>query len=64
MRKLSTGEDSTLGNYLKLATLFFGEESESVKFLKYKIAESPYGKNEEVIADESQMIYLLVEVNK
>ena len=59
MQKLSTGHDATLGNYLKLATAFFGEESKAVKFLNEKIAESPNGENEEVAADETQMVYLL-----
>ena len=59
MRKLSTGDDATLGNYRKLATLFFGEESKAVKFLDDRITESQNGENEEVIADERQMVYLL-----
>ena len=59
MRKLSTGDDATLGNYRKLSVAFFGEKSEAVKFLDDKIAESPNGADEEVIVEESQMIYLL-----
>lgn len=59
MKKLSTGDDSTLGNYKKLAITFFGEKSKAVTFLNDKIAASPNGENEEVIADEGQMIYLL-----
>ena len=59
MQKLSTGDDATLGNYRKLATVFFGPDSKAVKFLDDKIAESPNGENEEVIADEGQMVYLL-----
>jgi len=59
MQKLSTGDDATLGNYRKLATAFFGEESKAVEFLNEKIAEIPNGENEEVIAAESQMVYLL-----
>ena len=60
MMKLSTGQDSTLGSYLKLCLAFFGEESPQVRFIMDKIAESPNGANEEVIAEESQMMYLLV----
>ena len=60
MRKISTGEDSTLGTYRKLANIIFGEGNPAVKFIDKKIAESPDGENEEVIADESQMLYLLV----
>lgn len=59
MHKLSTGTDSTLGNYRNLASALFGEESEAVKFLDGKIADSPNGEREEVVADESQMLYLL-----
>jgi hypothetical protein len=59
MRKLSTGDDSTLGNYRKLAAAFFGEDSKAVSFLDEKIAESPNGENEEVVADEGQMVHLL-----
>lgn len=33
MRKLSTGQDSTLGNYRDLSAAFFGEDSPQVKFL-------------------------------
>ena len=60
MIKLSTGQDSTLGNYKDLATAFFGEDSPQVKFLADKIAESPNGEAEEVIADEGQMLLLLM----
>lgn len=59
MRTLSTGDDSTLGSYLKLAKPVFGEDSVAVKFLERKIAESPNGENEEVLADERQMIAAL-----
>jgi len=58
-RKLSTGDDSTLGNYRRLAAAVFGENSRAVAFLDEKIATSPERENEEVIADEGQMIYLL-----
>lgn len=60
MIKLSTGDDSTLGSYRKLSAMFFGEDSAAVKFLDAKIAESPSGVNEEVLADERQMINMLV----
>ena len=59
MMKLSTGQDSTLGSYLKLCNIFFGEESEQTKFIMDKIASSPNGAHEEVIAEESQMMFLL-----
>lgn len=54
--KLSTGDPSTLGTYKKLARIF-GDKA--VSFIDGKIAESPNGENEIVIADESQMIMVL-----
>jgi len=59
MRKLSTGDDSTLGSYKKLTAIVLGEESAAVKYLDNKIAQSPKGENEEVLADESQMLLML-----
>lgn len=58
MKKLSTGDDSTLGNYRKLSLAIFGEDSPQVRFLEKEIEESgsPYA---EVIQDESQMLLLL-----
>ena len=63
MHKLSTGQDSTLGNYLRLAKVVFGSDSKAVEFLNKKIAEAPDGENEYVVADESQMIYLLTNLD-
>ena len=60
MMKLSTGQDSTLGSYLRLCLAVFGSESPQVRFIMDKIATSPNGANEEVIAEENQMLYLLV----
>ena len=59
MTKMSTGDDATLGNYRKMAAAVFGEYSKPVKFLDDKIAASPDGANEEVIADERQVVYML-----
>jgi len=56
MQKISTGEDSTLGTYKKIATIF-GDGPK--KFIQDKIDESPNGENEEVLADERQMLMLL-----
>jgi len=56
MQTLSTGDPSTLGTYKKLAGIF-GDKA--VEFIQRKIEESPNGENEEVIADESQMMVLL-----
>jgi hypothetical protein len=59
MMTLSTGMPSTLGSYLKLCNIFFGKDSAQTKFIMEKIASNPNGANEEVIAEESQMMYLL-----
>ena len=59
MITLSTGMPSTLGSYLTLANAFFGEDSVQSKFINDKIAESPNGHLEEVITEESQMMFLL-----
>ena len=59
MNTLSTGMPSTLGSYLKLCNIFFGEESVQAKFIRKKIASNPNGADEEVVAEESQMMYLL-----
>jgi len=59
MITLSTGQPSTLGSYLRLCELFFGEDSAQVRFINQKITSNPNGADEEVVADESQMMYLL-----
>jgi hypothetical protein len=61
---LSTGEPATLGNYLKMAQLFFGKDCKAAKFLEQKIGESENGADEEVIADERQMVFLLMHINE
>lgn len=63
MHKLSTGHDSTLGTYLMLSKLAFGEESKATEFIRQKIKNSINGENAEVIADESQMLILLKSLN-
>lgn len=60
MKTLSTGQDSTLANYRALTAVFFGADSAAVKFIDQKIADAPNGALEEVIADERQMIQLLL----
>ena len=62
VRKLSDGSPSTLATYRKWAALLFGDKA--VSFIDQKIAESPNGANEEVVADESQMLHLLAELSK
>ena len=61
MKKLWSGDDSTLGNWREVARLAFGEESAAVVYLDRKIAEQ--GPNEEVIADMSQMNLLLATIH-
>ena len=63
MNMLSVGMPSTLGSYLTLCNLFFGDESPQAKFIRDKVKESPEGLDEEVIAEESQMMYLLASLN-
>ena len=64
MITLSTGEPSTLGVYRKyaMALTLNNEGSKVVKFFDKKIAESPNGENEEVLADERQMIYAIMQM--
>ena len=57
--KLSTGEDSTLGNYRKYAAALFGEISPAVEYLELKIRQSLKAADEPVLADESQVIAML-----
>ncbi len=62
MRMLSTGDESTLSNYRRLATVVFGEESKAVDFLDKRIMEQ--GEAAEVIVDERQMIHLLANMDR
>lgn len=59
MIMLSTGHPSILASYRDLCEVFFGKESPQYKFIVEKIDASPNGADEEVIADETQMMYLL-----
>lgn len=59
MAMLSVGLPSTLKSYLILCKAVFGEDSVQTKFIQDKISESPNGEDEEVLAAESQMVYLL-----
>ena len=59
MTNLSIGLPSTLGSYLKLCNIFFGEDSVQAKFINEKIATHAAGADEEVVVEESQMMYLL-----
>ena len=57
--KLSTGADSTLGNWRKLVSVFFGE-GPALTFIDEKIAEQ--GEDEEVVIDERQLLHLLTQL--
>lgn len=61
MNKLSTGDDSTLGNWIAMCTMVFGPNSAATKFLIAKANEQ--GIDEEVIADEGQMIEVLAQMH-
>jgi hypothetical protein len=61
MKKLSTGRDSTLGNYLTMTKCVFGVGKAS-DYLQDKIDKSPQGGEEEVIADEGQMVQLFLQL--
>jgi hypothetical protein len=56
MKQLSTGQDSTLGTYRKFAVIF---GPKAIEFFDEKIKEAPNGENEEVLTDESQMMFLM-----
>ncbi len=61
MNRISTGEISNLKTYRKVALALSGsEDSRAVKFFDERISESPNGEEEIVIADETQMIYLIM----
>lgn len=62
MLKLSTGQDSTLENWIKNCEMVFGSESRAVKYLKEKVKEAPNGLKEEVIVDETQLLYVLAKM--
>jgi hypothetical protein len=54
----------TLGYHRDMSKAFFGENSEATKFLDKKIAESPRGRDELVLADETQLVHVLIELHK
>lgn len=63
MNKLSTGQSSTLDNWLSLSEAIFGEDSPASKFIQDKINESPIGGAEEVLADEGQLLNVLINLH-
>jgi hypothetical protein len=51
----------TLGYHRKMCVAVFGEDSPATKFLDGKIAEQ--GEDEEVLADERQLIVVLMQLH-
>ena len=66
MRTISTGEPANLETYrnIALALSLQNENSKAVKFIDKKIEESLNKEKEEVIADERQMMYLILTLIK
>ena len=66
MRTISTGEPANLETYrnIALALSLQNENSKAVKFFDKKIQESPNKEKEEVIADEREVIHLILTLIK
>ena len=66
METISTGEPSNLETYrnIALALSLQNENSKAVKFFDKKIQESPNKEKEEVIADEREVIHLILTLIK
>jgi hypothetical protein len=60
--KLSTGQPSTLGSYLDNCNAL-GLKA-GAKFFEDKIAQSPKGREERVIAAESQVMYSIANLER
>lgn len=60
---LKSGAPATLATYLEVCEILFGEDSGAVDYLKEKIADSPNGADEVVLADENQMNLLLAKLH-
>ena len=66
MKTISTGEPSNLETYrnIALALSLQNENSKAIKFIDKKIQESPNKEKEEVIADEREVIHLILTLIK
>lgn len=53
----------TLGYHYKIASVVFPENSAALAYLRKKADESPSGWDEEVVAHESQVVYILREIH-
>ena len=60
MKKLSTGQPSTLGTYRDNTAALVDEGNKALKYLDDLIDKSPNGREEEVLADEGQMVNALM----
>ena len=65
MRTISTGESANLEIYRNIALALTGNKnSKLVKFIDKKIQESPNKEKEEVIADEREVIHVILTLIK
>ena len=65
METISTGEPANLETYRNIALALTGNKnSKAVKFFDKKIQESPNKEKEEVIADEREVIHLILTLIK
>lgn len=65
MRTISTGESANLEIYRNIALVLTGNKnSKVVKLIDKKIQESPNKEKEEVIADEREVIHLILTLIK
>ena len=65
MKTISTGEPSNLETYRNIALALTGNKNSNVvKFIDKKIQESPNKEKEEVIADEREVIHLILTLIK
>jgi hypothetical protein len=59
---LSTGQPSTLGSYLDNCTAFGLKKAAA--YFEDKIASNPNGRDEVIIADERQVMYLIAQLER
>jgi hypothetical protein len=58
-----SSSNNTLGFHRDMSLAVFGADSDAVRFLDKKITESPNGAREEVVAEESQVVHLLMQMH-
>ena len=57
-------EQRTLGFYRDIAKVLIGEDSKAVAFLDKRIESNPNGRDEVVVQAESQMMYLICNMDR